>query len=154
MNADALTATLHAIEAREEIRQLRAIYCWHVARGDAERIVQLFAPDGMFEIPRDGTRTSFRGFVELLAFFRASLFPGLIVPFVHNDVIHIDGDAAAGTCVLEGAAAWLPKRRSCAATTMTKHKCMRDAGCSQSDVTFVTCPSSSAAVLGRKGVQN
>ncbi|MGH7863645.1 MAG: nuclear transport factor 2 family protein, partial [Candidatus Binataceae bacterium] len=45
---------------REEIKELTARYCWHVAHGEGEQVAKLFSDDGLLEV-RDGTFKPVRG---------------------------------------------------------------------------------------------
>jgi 8-oxo-dGTP pyrophosphatase MutT (NUDIX family) len=86
---------------REEIKELTARYCWHVAHGEGEQVANLFADDGLLEV-RDGTFKPVRGKDDLLKFYRTSVRePELAVPFIHNHIIEISGDDARGTCTID-----------------------------------------------------
>jgi SnoaL-like domain len=93
---------LHELIARERIKELRASYGWHAARGDYESVVQLFAPDGIFEaLIFESERKVFRGHEEIRGFLKSSMFPGVVFPMIHNDITRVAGDEAWGTCAME-----------------------------------------------------
>lgn len=92
---------LHRLEAIAEIKQLTSRYCWHVARGEGEAIVDLFTTDGVL----DGSTTGMgvvRGRDELTAFYRRSVNTAeAALPFIQNHIIDVAGDEATGSCALE-----------------------------------------------------
>jgi SnoaL-like domain len=93
---------LHELLARERIKELRALYGWHAARGDYESIVQLFAPDGVFEcLVFERERIVYRGHGEIRGFLKQTVFPGVVFPLIHNDIIRVKGDEAVGSCAME-----------------------------------------------------
>ena len=86
---------------REEIKELTAKYCWHVARGEGEAVANLFADDGVLDLA-DPSFKAVRGKQDLLKFYRSSVRePEIAVPFIHNHIIEIDGDDAHGTCTID-----------------------------------------------------
>ncbi|WP_157215408.1 nuclear transport factor 2 family protein [Flavisphingomonas formosensis] len=101
MGDQADAALLHDLLAREAVRELRARYGWHAARGDYEGIVGLFAPDGLFELTFDGARRALRGREEIRTFLQATMVPGMVFPMIHNDIVTVDGDEAHGSCAME-----------------------------------------------------
>jgi len=101
MSEDRDSRLLHDLLAREAVRELRARYGWHAARGDYEAIVGLFAPDGMFEVKYDGARRQLRGREAIRAFLQATMAPGMVFPMIHNDIVTVEGDEAYGTCAME-----------------------------------------------------
>lgn len=81
---------------KDEIRELTARYCFAVAEGDTEGIVELFCPDGIFKI-RDKT---FQGTSVLREFYGEAMgVPPR--PFIQNHVIEVNGDEASGRCAVE-----------------------------------------------------
>ncbi|HEY6394057.1 MAG TPA: nuclear transport factor 2 family protein [Candidatus Binataceae bacterium] len=86
---------------REEIRELTARYCWHVARGEGEAVAMLFADDGVLDVTNADFKPV-RGRDALLKFYRASVRePEVAIPFIHNHIIEVNGDDAKGTCAIE-----------------------------------------------------
>jgi hypothetical protein len=99
---DDTSALLHDLMTRERIKELRALYGWHAARGDYESVVQLFAPDGIFEaLIFEKERKVFLGHEEIRAFLKSSMLPGVVFPMIHNDITRVSGDEAWGTCAME-----------------------------------------------------
>jgi len=96
-----MTDTLDTVLAREAVRELRARYGWHAARGDYEGIVGLFAPDGLFELSYDGARRQLHGREAIRDFLAATMVPGIVFPMIHNDIVSVDGNEAYGTCAME-----------------------------------------------------
>jgi hypothetical protein len=95
-------ARVHELLAREQLKELRALYGWHAARGDYEAVVQLFAPDGVFEcLVFESERKVFRGHEEIRGFLKQSMFPGVVFPMIHNNIVRVTGDEAMGTCAME-----------------------------------------------------
>jgi hypothetical protein len=65
-------------------------------------VVQLFAPDGIFELlASDAHRKTYRGHDEIRVFLKESLIPGVLFPMIHNHIIEVDGDEAESTCAME-----------------------------------------------------
>src|SRR5882757_623586 len=88
--------------ARESVKELRALYGWHAARGDYEGVVQLFAPDGVFEaLIFESERKIYRGRDEIRGFLKPTMYPGVVFPMIHNDIIRVSGDEAVGSCAME-----------------------------------------------------
>jgi uncharacterized protein (TIGR02246 family) len=89
------------LEDRDEIKELTARYCWHVARGEGEAVAALFTDDGVLEVA-DGSFKPVRGRKALLEFYRASVNqPQLAIPFIQNHIIEVKGEEAEGTCGIE-----------------------------------------------------
>jgi hypothetical protein len=100
--SSALETLVRELAAREQIKELRARYGWHAARGDYEGIVSLFAPNGVFEcLVEEKERRQFRGHEEIRTFLQRATFPGIVFPMIHNDIISINGDQAVGSCAME-----------------------------------------------------
>jgi ketosteroid isomerase-like protein len=95
---------MRVMAAKEQIKELRARYCWHAARGDYDRIVEIFTPDGMFEVMANGQRIAHRGREAIHAFLAKSMVPGMVFPTITNEVITVEGDTAYGTCAMCSAA--------------------------------------------------
>jgi len=86
---------------RKEISELRSKYCWYVSRGDYERVVELYTPDGIFDFAMDGKRVSVKGTAALRDALARTTFPGVVFPMVHNEISFVDGDTAHGICSME-----------------------------------------------------
>jgi uncharacterized protein (TIGR02246 family) len=82
---------------KDEIRELTARYCFAVADGDAEAVLALFSPDGVFRL-RDREYRGTEGLRQLYEGTAAGVTPK---PFIQNHVIEIDGDTAQGRCGVE-----------------------------------------------------
>lgn len=89
---------LRELADREAIRDLASSYAHHVWRKDVKAVVDLFADDGEMDTL---TRPLIRGRQELLAAYEEMLGEDEFQPFVHNHVIDLDGDTAAGTCYID-----------------------------------------------------
>lgn len=99
--AESLEARVAMLEAREQIKELTARYCWHVARGEGAQVAALFTDDGALEIS-DGSFRPVRGREALDKFYRAAVSqPEVAIPFIQNHIIELDGDHARGTCGIE-----------------------------------------------------
>jgi uncharacterized protein (TIGR02246 family) len=96
MNDD-VGSQLAVLAAKDEIRELTARYCFAVADGDAEAIVALFCPDGVFKL-RDREYAGLEGLREIYTGAAAGVTPK---PFIQNHVIEVDGDQATGRCGVE-----------------------------------------------------
>lgn len=109
-------ARLARLEARAEIEELRANYCYHVDDGNGEAFASLFAEDAVLDFGSAGT---YAGHEELREFV-GSAVPDhyeFIVHMVHNPVVEVDGDAATGRWYFEapatttgGTAVWIQGR--------------------------------------------
>jgi SnoaL-like domain len=100
--SDDSAAQVHEILVRERMRELRSLYGWHASRGDHEAIVQLFAPDGIFEcLVQERERKEFRGHREISAFLQQTMYPGVVFPMIHNDIVRVSAGEAWGTCAME-----------------------------------------------------
>lgn len=89
------------LEDRDQIKELTARYCWHVAHGEGEAVAALFADDGVLEVT-DGSFKPVKGRDELLKFYRTSVNqPEMAIPFIQNHIIQVNGDEAEGTCGIE-----------------------------------------------------
>lgn len=97
LNNDDLQLQIHELRAREEIKELRAKYCWYATRADTESYAKLFTSDCSFEYKTDGKRRVFEGRAALSAIV-AAIAPGTVTPIIGNHTIVIDGHEAVGTC--------------------------------------------------------
>jgi hypothetical protein len=93
---------LAAIEARIAISELRAKYCWYTTRGLRDEVVGLFTEDGIFQNSRNaaGTPLIVEGRAALREYF-SRMTPARRVPLVMNEVTHVTGDLAQGTCAMQ-----------------------------------------------------
>jgi hypothetical protein len=89
------------IEARDAIRELRARYGWHAARGDFAGVAGLFAPDGVFEFSMPSGRQRLSSRAAISAALSGLFKPVAVMPMIHNEIINVDGDQAWGTCAME-----------------------------------------------------
>ncbi len=88
---------LAVLEAKDEIRELTARYCFAVAEGQAEAIVELFAPDGVFLLKG----RQWAGHDELRALYHAAAENVTPKPYIQNHVIEVSGEEATGRCGVE-----------------------------------------------------
>ena len=99
--AKSLEQRIQELEDRDQIKELTARYCWHVARGEGEAVAALFTDDGALEV-NDGSFRPVRGGEALLKFYRSAVNqPKLAIPFIQNHIIEVHGDEARGTCGIE-----------------------------------------------------
>lgn len=99
---------------REQIKELTALYCWHVTRADARSISQLFVKDGIFDAPflEGSGRNVSQGRDAIEARLKESLKPGKMCPFIANHIIRVHGDSARGSCVMRNSVGNLDGSRS------------------------------------------
>jgi ketosteroid isomerase-like protein len=97
---ESIERTVRGLMDREEIKELTARYCWHVMRGEGAKIVELFADDAVFDNSANGGAVA-NGRAELLKFYEG-IRPLQAIPFIQNHIIEVNGDAANGTCAIEG----------------------------------------------------
>ncbi|HUY28738.1 MAG TPA: nuclear transport factor 2 family protein [Candidatus Binataceae bacterium] len=99
--ANSLESRIQELEDRDQIKELTARYCWHVARGEGEAVASLFTADGALEVS-DGSFRPVRGGEAILKFYRTAVSePELAIPFIQNHIIELHGDEARGTCAIE-----------------------------------------------------
>ncbi len=99
--AKSIDQRIQELEDRDEIKELTARYCWHVAHGEGEAVANLFADDGVLDV-KDADFKAVRGREALLKFYRASVRePEVAIPFIQNHIIEVNGDEAHGTCAIE-----------------------------------------------------
>jgi hypothetical protein len=96
-----IEARVAVLEAREAIKEQRARYGWHIARGHHEAVANLFTPDGVYESLQDGKRERCDGREAILSLLRRMLKPAILYPMLHNHIIEVDGDLAWGSCAME-----------------------------------------------------
>lgn len=96
-----LEQRIQELEDRDQIKELTARYCWHVARGEGDAVAGLFTDDGALEV-NDGSFRPVRGREALLKFYRSAVNqPEIAIPFIQNHIIEVHGDEARGTCGIE-----------------------------------------------------
>ncbi len=99
--AKTIEQRIQELEDRDQIKELTARYCWHVAHGEGEKVAGLFTDDGVLEVT-DGSFKPVHGKEALLKFYRTSVNqPELAIPFIQNHIIEVKGDEAEGTCGIE-----------------------------------------------------
>lgn len=93
---------LEIIEARIAISELRSKYCWYTTRGLKEELLSLFTDDGIFQNSRStaGAPHVVKGTAALSEYF-SRMRPARRVPLVMNEVTHVTGDFAEGTCAMQ-----------------------------------------------------
>jgi ketosteroid isomerase-like protein len=94
-----LALRVEELLAREAIRELRARYSNHARQGDWRGITDLFTEDGVFDSVRpNGEHLLWQG--------REKIYANLIernvsvLPLISNEIVHIDGDTAVGSCTM------------------------------------------------------
>ncbi len=48
--AKSIEQRIQELEDREQIKELTAKYCWHVAHGEGEAVANLFTDDGVLDV--------------------------------------------------------------------------------------------------------
>lgn len=79
-----------ALEDREQIKEVVALYSLYILQGQASRIPELFTEDGVFRTSLD---LRVQGRDDLVAFF-SRMPPGVTFPIVQTTTITLDGDTA------------------------------------------------------------
>src|SRR5437879_593341 len=98
--AKSIEQKVQELADREEIKELTARYCWHVAHGEGESTARLFTDDGVLDVTT-GDTGPVRGMEALLKFFARVNQPEAAIPFIHNHIIELNGDQAHGTCTID-----------------------------------------------------
>ena len=150
--AKSIEQRVQELEDRDEIKELTARYCWHVAHGEGEAVANLFTDDGVLDVT-DADFKAVRGREALLKFYRASVRePEVALPFIQNHIIELSGDEAAGLVRSKHAsrgAARASRRRD---TTKTSIGASAVAGVSPSaNCFFITSSRSSRVGLRLRG---
>lgn len=104
---NAIEAQVRALADREAIRELVARYALGVALGEGAAVAALFTDDAAFVSvfgPQDPP-LELRGRQAIDRFY-GDIQPNTALPYVHNHVIHLAGDAASGRCMLEVQMIW------------------------------------------------
>ncbi len=101
--------TLDMLAARQAMADLVHGYARFVRRGTSDLAADLFAPDGTFEVrqghpdkPEFSSHVVIRGREQLRDYLHKPEGSNHPIPLIHNLMIDIDGDTAAGNCVMEG----------------------------------------------------
>ena len=94
---------LERLESKDQIKELRATYCYHVDDQEADAFASLFTEDAILDFGNAGT---YEGHDELREFINSVVpeFYEFIVHMVHNPVIEVDGDTASGRWYFEAPA--------------------------------------------------
>lgn len=95
-----LEERIETLEAKDEIRELRAEYCFRADARDWERWAETFTRDGRIEVDQLGT---YEGRDEIIQ-FGVDVIAAEYQWFshmVHNGVITVDGDEATGRWYFE-----------------------------------------------------
>ena len=93
---------LYQLLAAEQIRELRAKYCWYVAHRQFDKLVGLFTPDGLFQFTQDGKTTDVKGRDALLKVY-VNTSP--TYPATHNHTVVVTSENEAyGTCTMNARA--------------------------------------------------
>jgi ketosteroid isomerase-like protein len=89
---------VRALADKDAIRDLARRYADCVWRGDAAGAADLFAEDGEMDT---GDRPPIRGRAALRAEYETMLAGAALLPFVHDHLVELAGDAASGVCHLD-----------------------------------------------------
>ena len=93
-----LEERIQQIEAKDEIRELTALYCHAVVDGEPDKIVSLFCVDGVFKTHNIAPC----GRAELTEFYQSGVSKRTHKPFIQNHVIELTSDyEAIGRCSVE-----------------------------------------------------
>jgi hypothetical protein len=95
------SARIQELEDQQALRTLTHRYSSLAYKGDAEGVAGLFAEDGILMSSVRDVEVWSRGRAELLERYKKTLFPGGLLPMVHNHIYTITGDTASGTCLME-----------------------------------------------------
>lgn len=89
------------LQAREQIKELRARYCWYAVRADYEQIAALYVPNCVLSVPIEGKVVTSKGREGIMAYLQSrNLQPLDVIPIVQNHIIKINGEEAWGTCTV------------------------------------------------------
>jgi SnoaL-like domain len=98
---ESLARRIQALEDREGIKELVAMYSLHILDNETSKIPALFTDDGVFCIESSALRIAGR---EALTAFYNRMSPGTTFPVVHSSTIVLDGDTAQHIGVLDNPA--------------------------------------------------
>ncbi len=99
MKKKKLAALVTELADREAIRSLPCRYAHHVWRSEGQSIADLFTEDGVFV---NADSPAIEGRQALLDFYVRASQPGRgPFPYIHNQVIELNGDKATGWSYLD-----------------------------------------------------
>src|SRR5271163_2099988 len=94
-----LEQRLRLVEDREEIKELKAKYCWYATRGEWSGVADLFVEDSIFDARAPGSApVHWEGRAEILRNF-LEINPK-VMPLILNEIIEITGEEAVSTCTM------------------------------------------------------
>jgi len=97
--ASSIEERIRRLEDLEEIRDLRMRYHYYINEGRYEDMPELFTEDALIDFGSVGTA---RGKEQIRAFYAsAGKSLDLIVQFIHNHMVEVNGDAASGIAYLD-----------------------------------------------------
>lgn len=100
---------LDEVESRSAIADLVHTYALHIRYGQPDQIGGLFTEDGVFEV-RDGhpdqpeftVRSRYGSRDEIHSHMSRNKGKPHPIPLIRNLIVHLDGDLAHSTCVMDG----------------------------------------------------
>jgi hypothetical protein len=95
---DLLSQRVQALEDREAIREVVAMYSLHILNNETSKVPDLFADEGVFRIESANLRIA--GREALIAFFNR-MTPGTTFPFAQTTAIFLEEDIARHIGVLD-----------------------------------------------------
>ena len=98
---DELAQRVQALEDREAIKEVVAMYSLHILNNETAKIPDLFADDGVFRIASAGLHIAGR---EALIAFYNRMSPGTTYPVAQTTAIVLDGDTATHVGVMDNPA--------------------------------------------------
>ena len=86
--AKSIEQRVQELEDRDEIKELTARYCWHVAHGEGEAVANLFTDDGVLDVQRRPTSRRCAGARRCSSFIaRRCASRKWRLPFIQNHII-------------------------------------------------------------------
>lgn len=98
MGIEKIEDTVRKLADENAIRDLARRYAHYVWRKDVAGAIGLFTADGEMDT---GDRPPIKGKAALAKAYEAMITGPDFLPFVHNHIVELDGDAASGTCYLD-----------------------------------------------------
>lgn len=98
MGSEKVEDTVRRLADEEAIRDLARRYAHCVWRKDVGGAIALFTDDGEMDT---GDRPPIKGRAALTEAYKAMITGPDFLPFVHNHIVELDGEAASGTCYLD-----------------------------------------------------